>query len=132
MDEDGRKLGKCTALMDHRISRFADHRGPTGRKANIRPWDKLGDIQPPLRALLQSNQQEWPRKGRALVPGCGRVSDDQVRRYHITYKQSRDMMPFSSLLLWGSILWDSTYPQLQFNLHEGIIPFFLQENKQHF
>lgn len=44
------------------------------RKTDVRPWDKLKAIQPPLRALLQSKQQDWPRQGRALVPGCGRVS----------------------------------------------------------
>ena len=44
------------------------------RKTDVKPWDKLKDVQPPLRALLQSKQQDWPRQGRALVPGCGRVS----------------------------------------------------------
>lgn len=43
------------------------------RKTDVTPWDKLKEIQPPLRALLQSRQQDWPRQGRALVPGCGRV-----------------------------------------------------------
>ena len=49
------------------------------RKTNVRPWEKLKDVQPPLRALLQSRQQNWPRQGRALVPGCGRVSTTRIR-----------------------------------------------------
>ena len=48
------------------------------RKTNVRPWEKLKSVQPPLRALLQSKQQDWPRQGRALVPGCGRVSNHTV------------------------------------------------------
>lgn len=43
------------------------------REMNVLPWEKLSGAQPPLRALLQSDEQKWPRQGRALVPGCGRV-----------------------------------------------------------
>jgi len=43
------------------------------REHNVTPWDTFGAVQPPLRALLLSDEQEWPRQGRALVPGCGRV-----------------------------------------------------------
>lgn len=42
---------------------------------NVLPWDKLGTVQPPLRVLLHSNEQDWPRQGHALVPGCGRGYD---------------------------------------------------------
>ncbi|KAG8808623.1 hypothetical protein FRC19_005804, partial [Serendipita sp. 401] len=45
------------------------------RELNVLPWDKLGAPQPPLRTLLESDQQDWPRNGRALVPGCGRGYD---------------------------------------------------------
>ncbi|KAF8904090.1 S-adenosyl-L-methionine-dependent methyltransferase [Gymnopilus junonius] len=44
-------------------------------EANVLPWDKLGAVQPPLQALLLSDEQVWPRVGRALVPGCGRGYD---------------------------------------------------------
>lgn len=44
----------------------------TFRQQNVTPWDR-GHVQPPLRDLLLSNQINWPRNGKALVPGCGRV-----------------------------------------------------------
>ncbi|KAF7433264.1 hypothetical protein PC9H_005214 [Pleurotus ostreatus] len=43
-------------------------------KAKITPWD-LGEGQPPLRDILTSGEIEFPRSGRALVPGCGRGYD---------------------------------------------------------
>jgi len=43
------------------------------RQEDITPWD-AGGVQPPLRDLLLSDKLDWPRRGRALVPGCGRVS----------------------------------------------------------
>jgi len=43
-------------------------------KEDITPWD-AGAVQPPLRDLLLSDQLDWPRKGRAFVPGCGRGYD---------------------------------------------------------
>ncbi|GJJ11724.1 hypothetical protein Clacol_005962 [Clathrus columnatus] len=42
---------------------------------NVTPWDVLGSVQPPLRSLLLGTEQDWPRNGRALVPGCGRGYD---------------------------------------------------------
>ena len=36
------------------------------------PWD-AGQSQPPLRDLLASGEIDFPKSGRALVPGCGRV-----------------------------------------------------------
>ncbi|RDB16040.1 putative thiol methyltransferase 2 [Hypsizygus marmoreus] len=39
-------------------------------QANLTPWDG-GDIQPPLREIIESGGIDFPRKGRALVPGCG-------------------------------------------------------------
>ena len=42
------------------------------RRENVTPWDK-GELQPPLRDLLLTDEANWPREGRALVPGCGRV-----------------------------------------------------------
>ena len=39
------------------------------------------------------------------------------------WQSNRDMTPFSLRPPWGSILWESTYHQLQFNLQTGIIPF---------
>lgn len=47
---------------------------------NVTPWDGLGDVQPPLRDLLVSVEDDklvqFPRgEGRALVPGCGRGYD---------------------------------------------------------
>lgn len=43
------------------------------RKEKVTPWDH-GAIQPPLKDILESGEVEFPRQGRALVPGCGRVS----------------------------------------------------------
>ncbi|KAJ7660031.1 S-adenosyl-L-methionine-dependent methyltransferase [Mycena rosella] len=37
---------------------------------NVTPWD-VGAIQPPLREVIQSGEVAFPKKGRALVPGCG-------------------------------------------------------------
>lgn len=37
------------------------------------PWD-AGDIQPPLRDLLHCGVLHLPPAGRALIPGCGKVS----------------------------------------------------------
>ncbi|KAF7981578.1 hypothetical protein HWV62_32614 [Athelia sp. TMB] len=41
---------------------------------SVTPWDR-GNVQPPLRDLLLSSDIDWPRAGRALVPGCGRGYD---------------------------------------------------------
>ncbi|KAH9926432.1 S-adenosyl-L-methionine-dependent methyltransferase [Fomitopsis serialis] len=41
---------------------------------NVTPWD-AGQSQPPLRDLLESDEVDLPRSGRALVPGCGRGYD---------------------------------------------------------
>ncbi|KAF8056711.1 S-adenosyl-L-methionine-dependent methyltransferase [Lyophyllum atratum] len=38
--------------------------------ANLTPWDN-GEIQPPLREVVESGVIDFPRQGRALVPGCG-------------------------------------------------------------
>ena len=42
------------------------------RQEKVTPWDK-GELQPPLRDLLLTDEVNWPHEGRALVPGCGRV-----------------------------------------------------------
>jgi hypothetical protein len=47
------------------------------RETSTLPWEYLRAAQPPLQTLLQSDQQDWPRHGRALVPGCGRVGRTQ-------------------------------------------------------
>ncbi|KAF9269350.1 thiol methyltransferase 1 [Marasmius fiardii PR-910] len=39
-------------------------------KQNITPWDG-GQMQPPLRSLIESKELDFPATGRALVPGCG-------------------------------------------------------------
>ncbi|KAF5384045.1 hypothetical protein D9757_006981 [Collybiopsis confluens] len=41
---------------------------------NILPWD-TGDIQPPLRQVIEGGDVSFPKGGRALVPGCGRGYD---------------------------------------------------------
>jgi len=43
-------------------------------KEQVTPWD-AGNVQPPLRDLIESNRVNWPRNGRALVPGCGKGYD---------------------------------------------------------
>jgi hypothetical protein len=42
------------------------------RKAKVIPWDG-GGSQPPLREVIESGEIDFPRQGRALVPGCGSV-----------------------------------------------------------
>ncbi|KAJ7076112.1 S-adenosyl-L-methionine-dependent methyltransferase [Mycena belliarum] len=39
-------------------------------KQNLTSWD-AGDIQPPLREIVQSGEIAFPKTGRAFVPGCG-------------------------------------------------------------
>ncbi|KAF9456878.1 S-adenosyl-L-methionine-dependent methyltransferase [Collybia nuda] len=39
-------------------------------KAKVMPWD-IGQVQPPLKELIESGEVDFPREGRALVPGCG-------------------------------------------------------------
>ncbi|KAF9456877.1 S-adenosyl-L-methionine-dependent methyltransferase [Collybia nuda] len=41
-----------------------------GRKAKVMPWD-IGQVQPPVREVVESGEVDFPRQGRALVPGCG-------------------------------------------------------------
>ncbi|KAJ7136102.1 S-adenosyl-L-methionine-dependent methyltransferase [Mycena epipterygia] len=41
---------------------------------NITPWD-AGGIQPPLREVVQSGEVDFPKTGRAFVPGCGSGHD---------------------------------------------------------
>ncbi|KAJ6631194.1 S-adenosyl-L-methionine-dependent methyltransferase [Mycena sp. CBHHK59/15] len=41
---------------------------------NVTPWD-TGDIQPPLREVLRSEEVKFPTSGRAFVPGCGNGYD---------------------------------------------------------
>ncbi|KDQ64797.1 hypothetical protein JAAARDRAFT_167436 [Jaapia argillacea MUCL 33604] len=52
--------------------------GPTGWdkawKEQVTPWD-AGQVQPPLRDLIQSGELDLPKSGKALVPGCGRGYD---------------------------------------------------------
>lgn len=38
------------------------------------PWD-AGHIQPPLESLLRSGEVDFPKSGKALVPGCGKGYD---------------------------------------------------------
>ena len=42
------------------------------RRQNVTPWDK-GDVQPSLKEAVESSGIEFPREGRAFVPGCGSV-----------------------------------------------------------
>jgi len=39
-------------------------------REKVTPWDD-GDIQPPLEEVIETGFIEFPRHGRALVPGCG-------------------------------------------------------------
>lgn len=42
------------------------------RKKKVTPWE-TGDIQPALREVIESGLVDFPRQGRALIPGCGSV-----------------------------------------------------------
>ncbi|KAG6856327.1 hypothetical protein H0H87_005528 [Tephrocybe sp. NHM501043] len=39
-------------------------------QANLTPWD-AGVFQPPLREIIEGGEVNFPRQGRAFVPGCG-------------------------------------------------------------
>ncbi|KAE9389993.1 S-adenosyl-L-methionine-dependent methyltransferase [Gymnopus androsaceus JB14] len=41
---------------------------------NVLPWD-AGEIQPPLRQVIEGGEVPFPKEGKALVPGCGRGYD---------------------------------------------------------
>ena len=78
----------------------------------------MGDIQPPLRDVIQSGEIDFPQKGCALVPGCGRVrysvpSCSILHRSYITLYISRDTMPsfWRQPLVW--IPWLSISRRLQ-------------------
>ncbi|KAI0685916.1 S-adenosyl-L-methionine-dependent methyltransferase [Cytidiella melzeri] len=43
-------------------------------KANVTPWD-VGEVQPAFYDLLKTSGIDFPKSGRALVPGCGRAYD---------------------------------------------------------
>ncbi|KAJ3930592.1 MAG: thiol methyltransferase 1 [Lentinula lateritia] len=43
-------------------------------KQKVTPWDS-GEIQPPLRQVVESGEIPFTKGGRALVPGCGRGYD---------------------------------------------------------
>ncbi|KAE9398634.1 thiol methyltransferase 1 [Gymnopus androsaceus JB14] len=43
-------------------------------KSKVVPWDS-GEIQPPLRQVIESGEVPFPKDGKALVPGCGRGYD---------------------------------------------------------
>ncbi|KIM91039.1 hypothetical protein PILCRDRAFT_94640 [Piloderma croceum F 1598] len=62
------------AIVRKLVEQFKDEGWDKAWQEDITPWD-AGGVQPPLRDLLFSNQLDWPRKGRALVPGCGRGYD---------------------------------------------------------
>jgi len=43
-------------------------------KMNVTPWDR-GEMQAPLKELVERNKVPLPTQGKALVPGCGRGYD---------------------------------------------------------
>jgi len=51
-------------------------------KIGVTPWD-AGDVQPPLRDLISSNELDLPKLGRALIPGCGRGYDASFIASHL-------------------------------------------------
>lgn len=59
-------LGLCRVCGNGLISRPC-------RKAKVTPWD-IGTMQLALKELVEESGLNFPRSGRALVPGCGRVS----------------------------------------------------------
>ncbi|KIK65933.1 hypothetical protein GYMLUDRAFT_38405 [Collybiopsis luxurians FD-317 M1] len=46
----------------------------TAWKTNVTPWDS-GEIQPPLKQVIEGGKVSFSKGGRALVPGCGRGYD---------------------------------------------------------
>ncbi|KDR82394.1 hypothetical protein GALMADRAFT_134020 [Galerina marginata CBS 339.88] len=52
--------------LRHLVEYFKEQGWEKAWEKNVLPWDKLGAVQPPLHALLLSDQQKWPRQGRAL------------------------------------------------------------------
>ncbi|KAG9317223.1 hypothetical protein JVU11DRAFT_1416 [Chiua virens] len=51
-------------------------------KVGMTPWD-TGDVQPPLRDLILSNEIDLPKVGRAFIPGCGRGYDATFIASHL-------------------------------------------------
>lgn len=56
----------------HRLQAIQLTESAHPRQQNATPWD-AGQSQPPLKDLLASGEVDFPKSGRALVPGCGRV-----------------------------------------------------------
>lgn len=61
------KVFKPSRMYDSRLISHAY------RKAKVTPWD-IGTMQLALKELVEESGLNFPRSGRALVPGCGRVS----------------------------------------------------------
>ena len=47
------------------------------RQKEVTPWD-AGQLQPPLKELIESKRLPLPTTGRALVPGCGKVDSTEL------------------------------------------------------
>ncbi|KAG8835727.1 hypothetical protein FRC17_001518 [Serendipita sp. 399] len=75
MTNETRTLREEMAMLRQLVGDFEEQGWEKAWQINVRPWDKLGAAQPPLQSLLQSDEQDWPRAGRALVPGCGKGYD---------------------------------------------------------
>lgn len=71
--EDGIKLG-CVSLRLPPLAELAIDVSIVAwlrRKEKVTPWD-VGELQLPLKHLIESREVDFPRRGRALVPGCGK------------------------------------------------------------
>ena len=48
---------------------------PGNRQEGVTPWAPIRiQVKPPLEYLIQREDLEVPKAGKALVPGCGRVN----------------------------------------------------------
>jgi len=64
-----------SADVQAEVRRLLEESGWDGTwQKGITPWD-VGYMQPPLREVIESDRVNWPRTGKALVPGCGAGHD---------------------------------------------------------
>ena len=77
------------------------------RRQNVTPWDK-GDVQPSLKEAVESSGIEFPREGRAFVPGCGSVGfPPRLSSFNVTFDSVRVTMCSTLRLCLGTTRSDS-------------------------
>ncbi|KAF5385555.1 hypothetical protein D9757_006742 [Collybiopsis confluens] len=81
-------------------------------KHDLTPWEAGAvDIQPPLRQCIESGEVPFPKQGKAMVPGCGRVLPSYAllmfntsHRLTWLFQQGFDTIYLASALGWDYVL----------------------------